>query len=158
MPNTLTEKAIAQPFRVGLMLGALILPALWVASEDVLRIVTRYPLLNAQEVTDYFASGALPGMFLGAGAVRAWAAWRTGRLDQARWLLMSHGALVAVAILGWQLPQIWSSAQVGQTFLLGQPISPWLATLTDFRLWKNFPLQVALAMLLLGLFMRGENV
>ena len=157
MPNTLTEKAIRQPFRVGLMLGALAVPALWVASEDILRFATRYPILNSEEVTGYFASGALPGMFLGAGAVRAWAAWREGKLGQARWLLLSHGALVAVAITGWLLPQVWNSAQIGQTFLFGQPVSPLVSMLTDFRLWKNLPLQVALAMLLFGLFMRGEN-
>lgn len=157
MPNTLHEKAIAEPLRVGLMLGALAVPALWVASEDILRLATHFPILNAEEVTGYFASGALPGMFLGAGAVRAWAAWRDKHLVNARWLLISHGALVAVALLGWQLPQLWNSAQIGRSFWFGQPISPLLSMLTDFRLWKNFPLQIALAMLLCGLFMRSEN-
>ena len=157
MPNTLTEKAIRQPLRVGLMLGALAVPSLWVASEDILRFATHYQILNSEEVTGYFASGALPGMFLGAGAVRAWAAWRDGKLGQARWLLLSHGALVAVAILGWLLPQLWNSPATGQNFFAHIPISSTLAMFLDVRLWKNLPLQVALAMLLLGLFMRGET-
>ena len=157
MPNTLTEKAIVQPLRVGLMLGALTVPTLWVLSEDILRLATRYRLLDAEEVTGYFASGALPGMVLGAGAVRAWVAWRADQKSSARWLLLLHGGLVAAGSLGWLLPKLWQFAQTGQNFFVGQPIAPWLAMLLDPQLWKNFPLQVALAMLLLGLFLRGSR-
>ena len=68
MPNTLTEKAIRQPFRVGLMFGALTLPSLWVASKDVWRWLQEMRWLDSEQVTQVFGRVVVPGWFLGAGA------------------------------------------------------------------------------------------
>ena len=161
MPDTLTEKALAQPFRVGLMLGALTLPTLWVASQDVLRIVAQQRLLNTEEVTSYFASGALPGMVLGAGAVRAWAAWRKHDLASARRLLMIHGGLVTVISGYFSLTRLWQfylnfgALSMMPPTLFSKSMPYWFEFVLEFA--GEFPLQCALFMLLFGLFMRGSR-
>ena len=162
MPNTLTEKAIAQPFRVGLMLGALTLPALWVASKDVWRWLQRQPGLNSEQVTQVFAMGFVPGMILGAGALRALVAWRAGERGRARWLLISHGGLVAlfaVALLVRELQQTYARTQISPIRtpeILSYAMPAWFYCVLQVA--DAIPLQIALAMLLFGLFMRGENV
>ena len=152
MPNTLTEKAIRQPFRVGLMLGALTLPTLWTMSQDALNVLTRKPLLSSEEVTLLFAMGFLPGMVLGAGAVRAWVAWRAGEIGETRWLLIGHGAFVLVPCA---VPIVFGF--IGA--LDDLTIRGWRATLIDSAsgFYFNFPFQIALTMVLLGLFMRSAR-
>lgn len=152
MPNTLTEKAIAQPFRVGLMLGALTLPTLWTLSQDVLNVLTRKPLLNSELITQLFAVGFVPGMILGAGVVRAWVAWRAGKVGEARGLLIGHSTFVALPCLLLLLVNLQSAFSQIAT-------SGWNVVLREgaFAFYLNFPLQVALAMFLLGLFLRGEG-
>jgi len=154
MPNTLTEKAIAQPFRVGLMLGALTLPTVWTLSQDVLNVLINKPLLNSEEVTQVFAMGFLPGMILGAGALRAWAAWRTQQIGSARWLLIGHSIVAALSC--WLLiPPLLSS----HPDVLARPPRSWESPITDyaFLFYDIFPLHIALAMLLLGIFMRSSR-
>ena len=161
MPDTLHEKALAQPFRVGLMLGALTVPALWVASEDILRIATSYRLLNSEEVTGYFASGALPGMVLGAGAVRAWAAWRARDVARARGLLLVHGGLVTLVSGYFSLTKLWHSylnfgaLSYAPPTLFSKPMPQWFELVLQSA--GEFPLQLGILMLLLGLFMRGSR-
>lgn len=154
MPNTLTEKALAQPFRVGIMLGALTLPSLWVLSQDALNVLLSRPLLNSEEVTQLFAAGFLPGMVLGAGAVRAWAAWRVQHLGSARWLLIGY-SLFAVLPCWLFIPPLLGS----HSDILARPPRSWESPLAayTFLFYDIFPLQVALAMLLFGLFLRGKN-
>ena len=162
MPNTLTEKAIKQPFRVGLMLGALTLPSVWVASKDVWRWLQGMRWLDSEEVTQVFAIGFVPGMILGAGALRALVSWKAGEVGRARWLLISHGGLVTLfagALLVRDVRQNYLDHQAF-SMLPPQILSRYLP------LWfyqvlvvvDAVPLQVALAMLLLGLFMRGNRV
>ncbi len=161
MPNTLTEKAIKQPFRVGLMLGALTLPSLWVASKDVWRWLQEMRWLDSEEVTQVFAMGFVPGMILGAGALRALVAWKAGEVGRARWLLISHGGLVTLfagALLARDLRR---------QYFLFQIVSPRPPQILAYEMpyWFYYllvvmdavPLQIALAMLLLGLFMRGNR-
>ena len=162
MPNTLTEKAIKQPFRVGLMLGALALPSLWVASKDIWRWLQGMRWLDSEEVTQVFAMGFVPGMILGAGALRAWAAWRAGEVSRARWLLISHGglvAMVAVLLLARNLQRYYSLTQIIASprppQILSHTMPIWFYYL--LRIADAVPLQVALAMLLCGLFMRGNR-
>ena len=161
MPNTLTEKALKQPFRVGIMLGALTLPTLWVASKDVWRWLQGLRWLNSEQVTQVFAMGFLPGMVLGAGALRAWVAWRAGETGRARWLLISHGGLVA------SIATVILVRDVQQSYLNHQALSilpPQILSLS-MPVWfyqalviiDAVPLQVALAMLIFGLFMRGNR-
>ena len=152
MPNTLTEKALRQPFRVGLMLGALTVPALWTLSQDALNVFIRKPLLNSEEITQLFAVGFVPGMILGAGALRAWVAWRNGNLGEARELLMSHGGftfLLCAIVLFPLVRDVYRAVT-----MLG-----WPALMQSEAIWlyTNVPIQIALAMLLFGLFMRGDR-
>ncbi len=161
MPNTLHEKAIAQPFRVGLILGALALPSFWVASQDAWRWLQGMRPLNSEEVTQVFAMGFLPGMILGAGALRAWVAWRTRELGEARGLLIGHGGLV-VLIAGALLVQDFRGGMLNAQAI---PVVPPKILSYAMPMWFYYvlqtaeavPLQVALAMFLLGLFMRGES-
>ena len=152
MPNTLHEKALAQPFRVGLMLGALTLPTLWTLSQDLWNKVLGQGLLNSEEITQLFAIGFVPGMILGAGALRAWVAWKEKDFGEARGLLLGHGGftflLCAITLLPLTRDVYQAATTQGWEVLLSQN-AVWLYT--------NIPLQVALAMLLVGLFMRGEN-
>ena len=159
MPNTLTEKAIAQPFRVGMTLGALTLPSLWVISQTVLHLATGNVLLDAEQITRYFALGAIPGMILGAGTLRAWVAWRKGNFSKARYLLMGHGSLVTLLAGGFFLLQLrlllFNTASFGQPQFLSQSKPMWFFYVILFA--DAVPLQVALFMLLFGLFMRGSR-
>ena len=157
MPNTLHEKALKQPLQVGLMLGALALPTLWTVSLDILRLLFGKPLLQAEEVTTVFAMGCIPGMVLGAGLVRAWAA---PNASKARRLLLGHSSVIAVPNLLIFLFSLHSFSKIGYGLETGPakilPLnSVWNATfnlILDF-----FPLHCALAMLLFGLFMRGSR-
>ncbi len=152
MPNTLTEKAIAQPFRVGLMLGALMLPSLWTMSQDAFNVLMHKPLLNSEEITQLFAVGFVPGMILGAGALRAWVAWKSGNLRESRGLLIGHGGFTFL-LCGLALFPL-ARGVYNMVATLG-----WKTLLNDnaIALYTNVPIQIALAMLLLGLFMRGEG-
>ena len=161
MPNTLHEKAIRQPFRVGLMLGALILPTLWILSKDVWLWLQGRNWLNSEQVTQVFAMGFIPGMILGAGALRALVVWRAGEVGKARWLLISHGGLVTLfsgALLLRDLPRTYALTQIGG------PLPPRILSYempilfyVVLRIADAVPLQIALVMLLLGLFMRGNR-
>ena len=134
------------------MLGALILPSLWTMSQDALNILTHKPLLNSEEITNLFAIGFLPGMVLGAGIVRSWVKWRARELGETRWLLMGHSILVAIPCFLLQvsdLDEAFSHITHGDWSFLWRE--------TAFNFYFDFPLQVALAMLLFGLFMRGDK-
>ena len=152
MPNTLSEKALREPFRVGLMAGALVLPTLWVLSQDALNLVTRRPFLGSEGVTSLFALGFLPGMILGAGAVRAWAFWRSGK-GNARILLLGHSALVIL------LGLIFPPAPTTNEALLVALATNYGVAGRDVSLYFvfNFPLQCALLMLLAGIFLRAPR-
>ena len=162
MPNTLTEKAIAQPFRVGIMLGALTLPALWVASKDAWNWLQGLRWLSSEQVTQVFALGFLPGMILGAGALRALVLWKADEIGRARWLLISHGGLVALfagTLLVRDLQRTYALAQISPTRapqILSHSLPIWFHY--ALKIADAVPLQVAIIMLLLGLFMRSENV
>lgn len=157
MPNTLTEKAMKQPFRVGLMLGALTLPGLWVVSQDVIRTLLRESLLNLEEVTTLFAMGFLPGMVLGAGALCAWVAWREGKKNGSRRLLIVYGAFVTVGLLTFGPAFLGSHSRL--SYLLARPPQGWESPITFyvFLFYDVLPFQIAIAMLLFGLFMRGSR-
>ena len=152
MPDTLYEKALREPFRVGLMLGALALPTLWTISQDALNLVLRRPFLGAEGVTALFALGFLPGMILGAGALRAWKAWRNG-VGNARLLLLGHSALVIA------LGLIFPPAQATNEALLASLSTNYGIIGRNFSLYFlfNFPLQCALLMLLAGIFLRARR-
>ena len=151
MPNTLHEKALKQPFRVGLVLGALAVPLGWVISQDALRLAFVKPMLDSEEVTRLFAAGVFPGMILGAGAVRAWAAWRDRKSGGTRWFLLGHslGGILSCWVF---MPPLLGA----HSYLLARPPQGWNSPLTDyaFLFYDVFPLQVALAMLLWGILMR----
>lgn len=147
MSDSLGGKALRQPFRFGLMLGALALPTGWTISQDALSLIASKSLLHADEVTGLFALGFLPGMILGAGAVRAWAAWRNDDLGAARWFLIGHGAFVIFGCLALVLSLFPD--------LPTESLQNWRDTL--LLLYWAFPLQCALAMLLLGIFMRSRR-
>ncbi len=150
--SDLEEKALRQPFRFGLMLGALALPTLWTVSQNILSLVLGKPLLSSEEVTNLFALGFLPGMILGAGALRAWVAWRAREIGSARWLLIGHSVFVALPCL------LFSFLGLNDVFAQTQNMG-WNSVLRQVALvfYINFPLQVALVMLLLGLFMRAPR-
>ena len=161
MPNTLTEKALKQPFRVGIMLGALALPTLWVVTKDIWNWLQGLRALNSEEVTWVFAQGFLPGMVLGAGALRAWVAWRAGEISRARWLLISHGGLVALVASAFLARWLQNYQWILRSNMKPPPqiLSHSLPTWFNYVLYiaDAVPLQIALAMFLLGLFMRGKN-
>lgn len=142
------------------MLGALALPTLWVISQDALSVLlTNKPLLNSEEVTHLFAIGCLPGMVMGAGAVRAWVAWRDGRFGKARRLLIGYGGLISLVFGGLlinRLLDLTNQAEYLQPVkILSKPMPVWFHYV--FAIADAVPLQVALAMFLMGLFMRGER-
>ncbi len=147
MPNTLTEKAIKQPFRVGLMLGALIIPCLWTLSQDVLKVLIHKPLLNSEEITLLFAVGFVPDMILGACITRAWVEWRAGKIGEARGLLITNGFTATIISLLIFFLELNYPAQLLKYSL------PQVLTFFYF----NFPLQCALAVLLFGIFMRSPR-
>ena len=152
MSNSLEAKALRQPFRFGLMLGALALPLGWTVSLSALNVLQSRPLLNSEQITLLFALGFLPGMILGAGAVRAWAAWQNGNRGEVRWHLIGHGAFVAALCAPIWLMVLWSS-------YLNWPAKGWIWALRRDAdaFCSNFPLQCALLMLLLGLFLRSPR-
>ena len=82
--------------------------------------------------------GFLPGMVLGAGAVRAWVAWRAGEIGETRWLLIGHGAFVLVPCA---VPIVFGF--IGA--LDDLTIRGWRATLIDSAsgFYFNFPFQIA---------------
>ena len=134
------------------MLGALTLPTLWTMSQDALNVLIHKPLLRSEEITLLFALGFLPGMILGAGTVRAWVKWRASEIGETRWLLIGHGAFVAIPcffIAFADLSEYFSDIAQGDWSFA------WREAALHF--YFNFPLQCAVFLLLLGLFMRGNR-
>lgn len=151
MPNTLHEKALKQPFRVGMILGALALPSLWIVWFDLILLLSGERVLNAGFITFLFVVGTWPGMILGAGAVRAWAAWRNNEKSEARWILLSYGTTVSLILLAFYLFYFWR-------FFNNWPdatAARWLLART--LILATFPLHCSLTMLLFGLFMRSPR-
>ena len=152
--SELEAKALRQPFRFGLMLGALVVPSGWVLSQDLLGLIIGKPLLHSEEVTQLFAIGCLPGMILGAGLLRAWVAWRAQKTGSARWLLVGH-SFFSVLICWVLVPPLFSL----HSYLLARPPRDWDSPLATyaFLLYDLFPLQCALVMLLVSLFLRSPR-
>ena len=135
------------------MLGALTLPTLWTLSQDALNVLTHRPLLDSEEITLLFTLGFLPGMILGAGALRAWVKWRAGETGETRALLIGHSTFVAIPCF------LIQASDVSEAFAhIAQGDWSFLWRETALRFYFNFPLQCAVFLLLFGLFMRGENV
>ena len=91
-------------------------------------------------------------MILGAGAVRAWTKWRSDEIGETRWSLIGHSAFVLVLSGAPLLFNFIGS--IDDLAMRGwRPILLYNAT----GFYFDFPLQVALLMLLLGLFMRSPR-
>ena len=152
MPDTLHEKALKQPFRVGLMLGALIVPTGWVLLQDAWNLALGEPILGAEDVTRFFAFGCVPGMILGAGALRARVAWLNANFTGARWILALHGASALVCALSIA----WSSYATVLRMVSAQGLT---FLLSRYAIWiyAYFPFHCALVMLLIGIFMRSRR-
>lgn len=151
MPNTLHEKALKEPFRVGMILGALALPSLWIVWFDLILLLSGERILNAEFVTFLFVVGAWPGMILGAGAVRAWALWRNGEKGETRWILLSYGTIVTLILFGF----FWFSFRRFFGIWPDLTLARWQFVRTLILL--TFPLHCSLVMLLFGLFLRSPR-
>ncbi|NEN44448.1 hypothetical protein G3V71_24140, partial [Escherichia coli] len=127
---------------------------------DVWRWLQGLRALNSEQVTQVFALGFVPGMILGAGALRALVSWRAGEPGRARWLLISHGGLVALftgALLARDLQKSYALTQIIPTRppqILSHEMPLWFYQVISIM--DAVPLQIALFLLLVGLFMRGN--
>ena len=72
--------------------GFLGVPLLWMAGENLLRLVLKQPMLPAEAFWNYEASGALIGALLGGNGARIWSHWRAGQRVQARIIAFFTGA------------------------------------------------------------------
>lgn len=149
------EKWERQPIRIGMVVGFVVLPTLWILQEIILRLATGYHLPLSDEIRYFITGGALPGAILGAGISQAYFANQKGEFKQARRDLLLHSVLVLSAVM---LQVTFSNGggflQIGTNRL---SIPPWLDFWINPAIYKNFAFQSALLMFFIGLLMRPRR-
>lgn len=131
------EKWERHPMRIGMLAGFVLLPLLWCLQEHLLHFVFGFNSAFNFQLINYFAAGAFQGIILGAGVSKAAFAARYEDWGDAKWCLISHGAIALTFSIVLLMPS------------MGRNIHIFLLT--------YLPLHGALLLLFIGIAMRSRR-
>lgn len=155
------------PQRIGMVVGFVALPLLWMLQEVVLRLAFGAPMPFASDLLRCFAVSAIPGAILGAGISQAVLARQAGNWRRSKRHLLFHSFVIVAwyaatsSISLWQhWPRLAPGTSLGIVTFGGIQFSWWAFPFFLHLVWANafkFPLHCALLTLFVGFLMRSRR-
>lgn len=150
------------PQGVGMIVGFILLPLLWILQEAMFQMVEGQRLIALFQMTNIIRGGALPGAILGSGISQAYFAVRRRDYRQAKPCLLLSSILVLLSVwlpLAFELAfsNRRGSSQVGIDGFLIFSIPYWSRVLIQPLFERNLAFAMAFLTLFIGLLMRSRR-